>query len=53
MAEIGSTLGGRYRLIEHPVSVRYHQAGYTKMQGVRDWWRLFRPALLLRFGVKH
>ena len=42
-----------YRLIEHPVTVRYHaNEGYTKMRGLRDWWRLFRPALLLRAGVK-
>ena len=43
----------RYRVIEHPVTVRYHaKEGYTKMRGLRDWWRLFRPALLLRTGVK-
>jgi dolichol-phosphate mannosyltransferase len=42
-----------YRVVEHPVTVRYHAAeGYTKMRGIRDWWRLFRPAFLLRFGVK-
>ncbi len=41
-----------YRVIEHPVTVRYHADGYTKMGGVRDWWRLFRPALLLRLGLK-
>ena len=43
---------GPYKVIEHPVTVRYHEAGYTKMQGVRDWWRLFRPAVLLRFRLK-
>ena len=43
----------RYRVVEHPVTVRYHAAeGYTKMRRIRDWWRLFRPAFLLRFGVK-
>jgi len=42
-----------YRVIEHPVTVRYHADGYTKMAGVRDWWRLFRPALLLRLGLKN
>jgi dolichol-phosphate mannosyltransferase len=42
-----------YRMIEVPCTVRYHaQEGYTKMRGIRDWWRLFRPALLLRTGVK-
>lgn len=43
----------RYRVIEHPVTVVYHRAeSYTKMRGIKDWWRLFRPALLLRLGVK-
>ena len=42
-----------YRVIEVPCTVRYHaREGYTKMRGVGDWWRLFRPAILLRFGVK-
>lgn len=42
-----------YLVVEHPVTVRYHaREGYTKMRGIRDWWRLFRPALLLRIGVK-
>jgi dolichol-phosphate mannosyltransferase len=42
-----------YRVVEFPCTVRYHTGeGYTKMRGIRDWWRLFRPAVLLRFGVK-
>jgi dolichol-phosphate mannosyltransferase len=42
-----------YRVIEHPVTVVYHQAeSYSKMRGIKDWWRLFRPAVLLRTGVK-
>jgi dolichol-phosphate mannosyltransferase len=45
------TLG--YRTIEHPVTVRYHtKEGYSKMRGIRDWWRLARPALLLRLRVR-
>ena len=43
---------GPYTVIEHPVTVRYHAEGYTKMNGVRDWWRLFRPAVLLRLRIK-
>ena len=43
-----------YRVIEFPVTVYYHAVeSYTKMRGPRDWWRLFRPALLLRLGLKH
>jgi hypothetical protein len=44
---------GGYKTIEVPCTVRYHaKEGYTKMRGIRDWWRLFRPAILLRTGVK-
>lgn len=44
---------GGYRVIEFPVTVRYHEKeGFTKMAGMGDWWRMFRPALLLRTGVK-
>lgn len=44
---------GRYKVIEVPCTVRYHEReGHTKMRGWRDWWRLFRPAVLLRSGVK-
>lgn len=42
-----------YRFAEVPCTVRYHsREGHTKMRGLRDWWRLFRPALLLRSGLK-
>ena len=42
-----------YKVVEVPCTVRYHaKEGYTKMRGLRDWWRLFRPAILLRTGVK-
>ena len=42
-----------YKVVEVPCTVRYHpREGHTKMRGIRDWWRLFRPALLLRTGMK-
>jgi dolichol-phosphate mannosyltransferase len=42
-----------YRVVEVPVTVRYHATeGFTHMRGLGDWWRLFRPAVLLRLGVK-
>ena len=42
-----------YKVIEYPVTVVYHQdMPYTKMRGLKDWWRLFRPALMLRTGVR-
>ena len=42
-----------YKVIEYPVTVVYHQdMPYTKMRGIKDWWRLFRPALMLRTGLR-
>ena len=42
-----------YKVIEYPVTVVYHQdMPYTKMRGIKDWWRLFRPALMLRTRVR-
>ena len=47
------TIRSRYKVIEHPVTVVYHaRESYSKMRGIKDWWRLARPAVLLRFGVK-
>ena len=41
-----------YRIREVPVTVRYHARGTTKMRGMRDAWRIFRPLLFLRLGWK-
>lgn len=42
-----------HRVREVPVTVRYHARGTTKMRGWRDAWRIFRPLLYLRLGIKH
>lgn len=42
--------------MEVPVTKVYpaeRKIGYTKMRPFRDWWRIFRPLLLLRLGVRH
>jgi dolichol-phosphate mannosyltransferase len=41
-----------YRVREVPVTVRYHSRGTTKMRGLRDGWRIVRPLLFLRMGLK-
>lgn len=41
-----------YRVREVPVTVRYHSRGTTKMRLVRDGWRLLRPLVFLRLGLK-
>ena len=42
-----------YQVIEAPCTVRYHVAeSHSKMRGIRDWWRLFRPAVMLRAGLR-
>jgi dolichol-phosphate mannosyltransferase len=47
------TIRRGYRVVEVPCTVRYHaKEGFTKMRGIGDWWRLFRPAVLLRFGLR-
>ena len=42
----------RYRVREVPVTVRYHARGTTKMRLFRDSWRLLRPLIYLRLGLK-
>jgi dolichol-phosphate mannosyltransferase len=41
-----------YRIREVPVTVRYHARGTTKMRLIRDGWRILRPLLFLRLGMR-
>jgi dolichol-phosphate mannosyltransferase len=41
-----------YRVHEVPVTVRYHARGTTKMRLLRDGWRILRPLIHLRLGLK-
>ena len=42
-----------YRVREVPVVKRYdRERGYTKMASGRDWWRIFRPVVLLALHVR-
>jgi len=43
----------RYRVREAPVTVRYHGRGTTKMRLFRDGWRILRPLVYLRLGLRH
>ncbi len=42
-----------YRIREAPVTVRYHGRGTTKMRLIQDGWRMLRPLVFLRFGIRH
>ncbi|HKQ58581.1 MAG TPA: glycosyltransferase family 2 protein [Candidatus Eisenbacteria bacterium] len=42
-----------YRVREVPVTVRYHGRGTTKMSLLSDSWRLLRPLVFLRLGLRH
>ena len=41
-----------YRVREAPVTVRYHDRGTTKMRFFSDGWRLLRPLVFLRLGLR-
>ena len=41
-----------YRVHEVPVTVRYHARGTTKMRLGRDGWRIMKPLVHLRLGLK-
>ncbi len=43
----------RFRVREVPVTVRYHGRGTTKMRLLRDGWRILRPIVFLRLGIRH
>jgi dolichol-phosphate mannosyltransferase len=42
-----------YRVREVPVTVRYHGRGTTKMRLFQDGWRILRPLVFLRLGMRH
>jgi dolichol-phosphate mannosyltransferase len=41
-----------FRVREAPVTVRYHDRGTTKMRFFRDGWRILRPLILIKLGLK-
>jgi dolichol-phosphate mannosyltransferase len=43
-----------YKVCEAPVTKKYHKkiVGYTKMMPVRDWWKILRPLIFLKLGIK-
>ena len=41
-----------FRVREVPVTVRYHSRGTTKMRPLQDGWRILRPIVFLRFGMR-
>jgi dolichol-phosphate mannosyltransferase len=45
---------GGYRVCEAPVTKHYHKGvlSYSKMVPIRDWWRILRPLVYLRLGLR-
>ena len=43
-----------HRVIEVPVTIEYptNTKKYTKMRPLLDWWKIFRPVVFLRLGLK-
>jgi len=43
-----------FRVCEAPVTKHYHKGvlSYSKMVPLRDWWRILRPLIFLRLGVR-
>ncbi len=44
----------KIRVVEVPITIYYHGEAkqYTKMRPFRDWWRLARPLIMLRMGIR-
>jgi dolichol-phosphate mannosyltransferase len=42
----------KFRVREAPVTVRYHSRGTTKMRLIQDGWRILRPIVFLRLGIR-
>jgi len=43
----------KMKVKEVPVTKRYFiEKGYTKMIPLRDWWRISKPIIYLKFGIK-
>ena len=42
------------RVTEVPITIYYHDEyqQYSKMKPFRDWWRIFRPLVLLGLGIR-
>jgi len=40
------------RVREVPITIIYHQEGTTKMRGIKDWWRILRPLVLMTLRLK-
>jgi dolichol-phosphate mannosyltransferase len=43
---------GGYRVCEAPVTVCYHSRGTTKMKLLSDGWRILRPLIYVRLGMR-
>ncbi len=43
-----------FKVCEAPVTKAYHhkKIGYTKMTPLIDWWRILRPIIFLKLGIK-
>lgn len=41
-----------FRVIEAPIELHYPRTDYTRMKAGRDWWRIYRPLVLLKLGIK-